>query len=39
MVRITALLIKLVAATVVYLFLQESNPDHAITLSVAILNA
>lgn len=39
MVRITTLLIKLVAATGVYLFLQESNPEHAIALAVAILSA
>lgn len=39
MVRITTLLIKLVAATGIYLFLRESNPEHAIALAVAILGA
>ncbi len=39
MVRITELLIKLVAATGMYLFLRESNPEHAIALAVSILRA
>ncbi len=38
MVRITELLFKIVTAAGVYLFLQEANPEHAIALSVAILN-
>lgn len=39
MVRITELLFKIVTAAGVYLFLPESNPEHAIALFVAILNA
>lgn len=39
MVRITALLIKLVTAAVVYLWLRNKKPEHAIALSVAILSA
>ncbi|EUD07948.1 hypothetical protein HMPREF1564_1185 [Providencia alcalifaciens R90-1475] len=39
MVRITELLIKLVAAVVVYLWLRNKKPEHAIALAVSILDA
>ncbi len=37
MVRITELLIKIVTAAVVYLWLRNKKPEHAIALAVAIL--
>lgn len=39
MIRIFEILLKTILATIAYLLLRKSSPEHAIAFAVAILNS